>query len=244
MDDFVKNSHNYFEIAGYSAENYKIGVSARACSSGFTGSAGPVESKARDREILREITGFPGERIIMLDQVHGDEILTVDSVPETESEVYGSGDGLITSLKNVVLVIRTADCVPVIIADEKNRVLGAVHSGWRSTRENITGKCIEKMKSLYSSDPGKLKVFILPSIGPAQYEVSEDVAVFFPEDRLERDGKIYVDLWSNIERSASEAGVKPENIVNFRICNRTEHEEFFSHRYGDIGRNLNFAYMC
>jgi len=242
MNEFVKNSRGFYEVGGISPDNYKIGVSARAYSMSF-GNTDLMAEKSRDLEILEAITGFASENIFMLDQVHEDDVLVIDSRRDTESVVVGTGDGMITDKKGLALVIRTADCVPVFIVDEKKAVLGAVHSGWRSTEKNITGKCIAMMKSRYSCDAADLKVFILPSIGPQQYEVNEDVSRFFPDDTLKNDGKIFVDLWSHIERSAMDQGVSPDNIVNFRICNRTEHKEFFSHRYGDSGRNLNFAYL-
>jgi YfiH family protein len=146
-------------------------------------------------------------------------------------------------MTQIALVIRTADCVPVFIYDAEKKVLGAVHSGWKGTMLNVSGKCIEQMKREFSCDPGGMQVFILPSIGPEMYEVNEDVAQHFPENTRFVNGKIYVDLWGSIENSCVRAGVAAEHIFNTGICSMTNYNEFFSHRYGDAGRNLNFAFI-
>ncbi len=224
-------------------EGFHMGICARDSSKLFGNTEGEGDRK-RDLNILKKATGLPGNRILMLNQVHGDNILFVEELLLEESVAIGEADGLITSLEKVALVIRTADCVPVVLIDEKNRVLGAVHSGWRGTLKNITGKCIDLMAAKFSSQPSEMKMFILPSIGPDSYEVGEDVAQYFPLDRLEREGKIFLDLWSNIERSAINKGVRAKNIFNFQICNMENSHRFFSHRMGDPGRNLNFVYMC
>jgi len=99
------------------------------------------------------------------------------------------------------------------------------------------------MVELYGSDPGRLYSFILPSIGPESYEVNSDVADYFPEHTLKIDGRLYVDLWASIEDSCRRWSLRPENIFNTGICNRKNTDEFFSHRFGDRGRNLNFAFV-
>ena len=201
------------------------------------------EIRMSDKNLVSSVTGLPAGRVLMLDQVHGDEILHIDRYPRGGRASEGYADGMITSLPGLCLVIRTADCVPVFIYDPVKSVLGAVHSGWKGTMLDITGKCIRLMVELYGSDPGRLYSFILPSIGPESYEVNSDVADYFPEHTLKIDGRLYVDLWSGIEDSCIRGGLRPENILNSGICNRKNTDEFFSHRFGDRGRNLNFAFI-
>ncbi len=223
-------------------EGFRMGISARDSSESHDNTREEGD-RQRNLDILKEATGLAGNQILMLDQVHQDRILTVEEIPTKEALTFGEADGFVTTLENVALVIRTADCVPVILIDERNRVLGAVHSGWRGTNMDITGKCIDLMKNKYSSDPWEMKIFILPSIGPQSYEVGEDVAQHFPEDISEENGKLFLNLWSNIEKSALRHGVRDKNIINFQLCNMENNDKFFSHRMGDLGRNLNFAYM-
>lgn len=206
-------------------------------------SAPDTEIRMSDKNLLSSVTGLEAERILMLDQVHGDTILHIDKYPQGVRASEGFADGMITSLPGLCLVIRTADCVPVFLYDPDKKVLGAVHSGWKGTMLNITGKCIGMMHELYGSDPGRLFAFILPSIGPQSYEVNSDVADYFPGETILINGRLHVDLWSSIEKACARSGLRPENIFNAEICNRKNTGDFFSHRYGDKGRNLNFIYM-
>ena len=218
------------------------GIAARkSCTTDY--SAPLPEIRQAEKILLHGITGLNKKNILFLNQVHGDTILPVTSEPEIDDPFYGNADGMITNIRNVCLVIRTADCVPVFIYDTKQHALGAVHSGWKGTQLDITGKTIDLMKEVYGSRPEDLKIWIYPSIGPESYEVNEDVARHFPNERIERDGKIFVDLWQSIESSILNRGVNKKNIFNKRICNRQNTSDFFSHRFGDTGRNLNFAFL-
>lgn len=202
-----------------------------------------TEIRMSDKKLVSSITGLPADRILMLDQVHGDTILHITGYPDGVRASEGYADGMITPLPELCLVIRTADCVPVFLYDPAKRVIGAVHSGWKGTMLDITGKCIGMMHNLYGSDPGNLLAFILPSIGPESYEVNSDVADHFPADTVRINGRLHVDLWGSIGRSCERNGLVQANIFNPRICNRKNTDEFFSHRFGDRGRNLNFIYM-
>lgn len=201
------------------------------------------EIRSAEKSILSRITGIESRKIIMLDQVHGNMLIHVVNEPSSDLPAYGEADGLITAIKGIVLVIRTADCVPVFLYDPEEEVLGAVHAGWKGAMLNIAGKCVRDMAYLYGSDPGNIRAFILPSIGPESYEVNDDVSCHFPEETIEKNGKLYVDLWSAVERSLKKEGINAGNISNMHICNRINYKDFFSHRYGDKGRNLNFAFM-
>ena len=240
MIRFVKNEKKYFEL-NTGIESVNIGATGREINS--TDYSGPGRDvRLSDKKLLSNVTGLIPENIIMLEQVHGDDILIVDSSPAENLPAYGEADGLITNIPGIALVIRTADCVPVFIYDSVKQVLGAVHSGWKGTMLDVTGKCIAQMIEL-GSDPGNMHVFILPSIGPEMYEVNEDVAKHFPDNTLSAKGKLFVDLWGSVEKSCVRSGIPEEQIFNTGICNRTNYNDFFSHRYGDAGRNLNFAFI-
>ena len=199
--------------------------------------------REEEKKILTAITGIAPQNIIMLNQIHSDKIIHVAENPTEDLPYIGDADGLLTKLHGILLVIRTADCVPVFLYDHKQKILGAVHSGWKGCHLNIAGKCVTEMVDKYASNPTDIEAFILPSIGPQSYEVNEDVAKFFPENRLTGDDKLYVDLWGAVEDSLKRAGIRHENIYNTKICNRINTSDFFSHRFGDLGRNLNFAFM-
>lgn len=201
----------------------------------------PVRSD--ERILLSGTTGLQGKNIIFLNQVHGDDILSVEAYPERDLVTAGDADGIVTNLPGLCLVIRTADCVPVFACDPVNRIIGAAHSGWKGTKLAISAKLVREMKKKFNSSPADIRIFILPSIGPESYTVNDDVARFFSGYVNIRKNTIYLSLWDHIEDSLTAEGISRENIFNHRICNHIRNGDFFSHRKGDIGRNLNFGYF-
>jgi polyphenol oxidase len=241
MNHLVRNNDNVYRIAD-PPPGLVVGVAGRRANPGDY-SLKPDTVRAGEKRFLSRITGVAERNILALNQLHGDTILIVGAPPPGEHLIFGDADGLLTALPGICLVIRTADCVPVFAYDRERRVLGAAHSGWRGTRAEIARKLVREMRRLHGSPADGLDVYILPSIGPASYTVGDDVAGLFPVDTIERNGAIYLDLWRNIERTLVEEGVPAERIVNARTCTLASREEFFSHRGGDAGRNLNFALM-
>lgn len=241
MNELLEHDTGYYRIksglkglcagvAGRNINNINYGISSNEIRSG-------------EKRILSGVTGVDSRNIVMLEQVHGSRIIHVVKEPSSDMPAAGEADGLITPLKGIMLVIRTADCVPVLLYDFSNEILGAVHSGWKGAMLDISGRCVEDMISLYGSDPRCIKAFILPSISAESYEVNDDVARHFPDNTIIKNDRKYVDLWGSVEDSLKRTGLTEENIFNPRICNRINYPDFFSHRYGDKGRNLNFAFM-
>ena len=128
---------------------------------------------------LGQSMGFDYKRISAPNQVHKTNILVVteedagDGIarPLTHSEI----DVQITNVKNVPLIVYTADCVPILMVDPISRVIATVHAGWRGTVEGIAAKTVEKMKEVYGCMPENIHAVIGPSIGPSNYEVDETV---------------------------------------------------------------------
>ncbi len=238
MTSLIKNNFSYFIHPPLSGTS--IGVIGRSGNAiDYTGKKEDIRSD--EKSLLHSITAVPFQHMAFLDQVHEDTIITLNSYPVGDVRVIGNADGMITNLPELCLVIRTADCVPVFAYDARNKILGAAHSGWKGTRLRISSKLVTAMRDGYGSRYEDICVFILPSIGPEVYEVSGDVADFFPQDIIEKNGKCILDLWGNIERSLVETCIPRENIFNARRCNYTHNDEFFSHRKGDVERNINFG---
>lgn len=85
------------------------------------------------------------------------------------------GDGIVTNEKSTIIGAFTADCVPVILIDEVNNVIAAVHSGWKGTFNSISAIAVEKMISEYGSNVKNIKAYIGPHIRQCCYEVSEEL---------------------------------------------------------------------
>lgn len=202
----------------------------------------PDSVRFQEIDLLSRFLNIEKRNILMLNQVHGDSILEF-SAPSEDNRIFPDADGMITGEKKLCLVIRTADCVPVFAFDIKQKVLGAVHSGWKGCRLKISGKLIKNMKSGFQSKDNDLHVYILPSIGPDSYTVNMDVGTYFRNDITINDNKISLNLWKNIAMDISEEGIPESNIHQSGIDTYINNADYFSYRRGDKGRNLNFAMM-
>lgn len=184
-------------------------------------------------------------------QVHGDAVKVVRSL-EDAADGNAKYDALCSDLKNVLVGVKTADCVPVLLGDAKTGAFAAAHAGWRGTAASIAVKTIEKMREIYGADPADF----ICAIGPAavcEYEIGQDVieafAANFPQRSSAhlftptRDGHAFVDLHrANFEQLTS-AGVRAENIYVAPLCTLERTDLFFSYRkekkiYGKTGRLL------
>ena len=148
------------------------------------------------------------------------------------------GEALITNVKEVPLLVLTADCVPVVMIDPKNKAIGVAHAGWRGTYDKIAQKTIELMKESYNTKAEDLVCVIGPSIGPCCYEVSKDLVERFNTNLANhagkfdiiKEGKYYLDLWKINEITLKDCKVKEENIINLNICTNCNSDKFYSYR--------------
>ena len=108
-------------------------------------------------------------------QIHSDVIHVLRAVPP---EPLG-GDGLVTDVPGIAIAILTADCLPVLLVDCRNRVLGAFHAGWRGTVKRIVEKGIGVLRHEFGSRPEDIHAGIGPGIQKCCYEVGEELKVEF-----------------------------------------------------------------
>jgi len=139
----------------------------------------------------------------------------------------GEGDALISVEPGLWLEIRTADCVPVLVADPARRVVAAVNAGWRGTAAQIVAGVIERMESA-GSRREELLAAIGPAIGACCFEVGEEVAAHFPIERIARDPKPFVDLIAANRRQLLKAGVV--HIDTLAACTHCDESMFYSFR--------------
>lgn len=109
--------------------------------------------------------------LITLRQIHSDLIHFVDSPPKSQL----AGDGLITSTPGLLLSIQTADCLPIMLVDPKQRAIGVFHAGWRGTLKRIVEKGVGEMRRYFGSRARDLKATIGPGIHGCCYEVGKEV---------------------------------------------------------------------
>jgi hypothetical protein len=112
-----------------------------------------------------------GMRPVIMHQLHSDIVHRLDEAPGGRLE----GDALMTNVPGLLLVIRTADCLPALLVDEANQAVAAVHCGWRGTESRLLEKAVKAMGEAYGSKPGDLRAALGPCIGAACYEVGPEV---------------------------------------------------------------------
>jgi YfiH family protein len=157
-----------------------------------------------------------------------------------------SCDTLITDAPETPVLLRFADCTPILIYDPAHRSFALVHSGWRGTVQGAARTAVEALTATYGSRPADLIAGIGPSIGPCCYEVGDDVvdaalAAFGEPDGLLSEGprgRTHFDLWAANRRWLEEAGVG--NIEVGGICTACRVDEFYSHR-AERGRTGHFG---
>jgi polyphenol oxidase len=171
-------------------------------------------------------------------QVHSNNVLVAKG--PIRSEGY---DAVITNVKNVFVVVAVADCTPVLIHDEKNRAVAAIHAGWRGTVGKIVQETLRAMRENYGTKGEDCKVFIGACISEKIFEVGEEVAVNFKE-RMKRfdpaSGKYFVDLKKENKDQLMELGVKEKNVEVSDYCTVMNNDKFYSYRKekGKTGRLL------
>ena len=154
-----------------------------------------------------------GSLLADVNQVHSNKILIVD-----KSGNYGDADGIITSpLDNLVLLIKTADCIPIFIYDNITRNYGIVHAGWRGVKKKIHLKAIEKFIGL-GSHKNNLNFVMGPSIKACCYEVGAEMLDYFGTSVIEKNGSFFLDLNKSVISDFVNIGIVKDKIKIDSIC--------------------------
>lgn len=177
------------------------------------------------------------ENLTLTYQTHTSNVkfLTADDIGKGFIREWGEGvDGVVTDMPHVPLMCYSADCVPTLLYDPVKKIIGAVHGGWRGTRENIISNAVRLMCEKGSSAEDII-AFIGPAIGICCYEVSADVGEAFYEDYREYahkkpHGKYMIDLKNITKAQLRNIGLREENIENCNVCTSCRNDLFFSHR--------------
>ena len=119
----------------------------------------------------RALDGPRGAHLVTLRQCHSDVIHAVKAPPAERV----AGDALLTSTPGLLLAVRTADCLPILLADPRRRAVAVVHAGWRGTLARITQKTLGRMKMEFGTRAGDVVAALGPAIGGCCYEVGPEV---------------------------------------------------------------------
>jgi YfiH family protein len=182
---------------------------------------------------------IPNE-ISKLVQVHGDRMVEANPLNSQEA------DAQFTKKWNLVLEIRTADCIPLVLWNEREPMILAIHSGWKGSLHEITKKSMIQIQEQQDSEI-EWRGWMGPSISKNNYEVKHDMMDQFPQKSKIFFSKLgdryFFDNPSLVKSQINE--IHPENKINLehtQVCS-FESDEYYSHRKGDKERNFTFVWM-
>ncbi|MGD0776127.1 MAG: peptidoglycan editing factor PgeF [Candidatus Solibacter sp.] len=175
---------------------------------------------------------FP--QLATLKQIHSSSCIAA----EGRAGLLGEGDALTENQPGSVVAVKTADCIPILLVDERRRAVAAVHAGWRGTAAGIASGAVAAMSRRFGTRPEDLHAAIGPGIGECCYEVGAEVA-----ERFGGQGRGHVDLPAANQRQLEQAGVTPKRIYASNLCTMCRPEEFDSFRRDReaAGRMYSFA---
>lgn len=205
----------------------------------------------QNRHLLCKTLGIPYSHLVGAHQVHGTEVKLVDAGlvemnRESRNNVLEGFDALICNTPGICIAVTTADCVPILLFDTVTKTIAVIHSGWRSTLNNIVNFTLSSMKEHFSVSPASVVAAIGPCISGKVYEVGTELETQFRQKGFDTDayfqktgnGKYLFDIRLAVESQLQMAGI--QNIEVSPHCTFSEPERFFSARRQGImsGRML------
>ena len=173
-------------------------------------------------------------QLATLKQIHSASCVSA----EGRAGILGEGDALLENQPGSVVAVKTADCIPVLLVDERRRAVAAVHAGWRGTVARIAADAVAAMGRRFGTRPEDLHAAIGPGIGKCCYQVGAEVTA-----RFGGHGRGHIDLAAANRRQLEEAGVTGRRIYASNLCTMCRAGEFHSFRRDQdaAGRMYSFA---
>ncbi len=184
-------------------------------------------------KLLHEALALDIPATVTASQAQADKIAIVDA--SHRGMWIQNVDALITNQRHLPLLLRYADCVPILLHDPTHRAIAIVHAGWRGTAAQVVAKSIRAMQQAFGTRTQDVIACIGPSIGPCCYAIGQDVisqirTAFSNADSLltKQNGSTHLDLWQANAMQLLELGV--EQIEIAKICTADHTDEFYSWR--------------
>ena len=242
----VKDLKHFFfnNIGGHSKNIYK----SLNCG---TGSKDNKKNIKKNLQIARKKISKKAKNIFLVNQIHSNKLVFIDKTYNNKEKP--KADAIITNLKNFPIAVLTADCAPILIYDNKMKMIAAVHAGWKGAFKGIISKVVKFMIKKGCKLENIIAV-IGPSISQKNYEVKEDFKKkFIQKDKKNymffknKRNKLYFDLTNYIY--ASLKAIKVKNIDVLKIDTFDIKNKFFSARralrlkHNDYGRNISIIML-
>jgi len=183
-----------------------------------------------DRNILAIKQNTGADRVVYMNQQHGDTIISLkEGLKEVSEQVY-EADAIITDIPGMAIMVKQADCQGIILFDPIKRAVAVVHSGWKGSVKNICGKAVKKMCGDFGVYPENIIAAIGPSLGPCCGEFTTYKEIFPSHFKKFMQGMAHFDFWAITEKELADSGIKQENIEKAGICTKCNTDRFFSYR--------------
>lgn len=223
-----------------------------------------IKQQEYERLYLQKQSKLDITNIFSLEQKHSSLYHTITQKNKRSNANYAIGDALITQEHGILLTIRTADCLPLFIiieSHEQAHLIAAVHAGWRGLRANIIGQVIQHIFKLFQKQHDWQKCRIYSLVGPhaseKHYEVGTEFQKYFSNNKnaiqkyhnhyyLNMAHIAHTQIYSTLSIEAQKRNLAPtqllknwQHITTLQACTISKNTHYFSHRCGDVGRNLN-----
>ena len=191
------------------------------------------EAIRKNREALCRLLDITDDRLPQPHQVHKAEIAVVDEQRDIDLEGY---DALMTNVEEVCIGVSTADCIPVLLYDPRQRAVCAVHAGWRGTVMRIVEQSIARMTEVYGTNPADLIAQIGPGIHLESFEVGDEVYQAFEDAGFDMNSiskkyeKWHIDLPECNRLQLISAGVPESQVSVSPVCTYMQSDTYFSAR--------------
>ena len=197
-----------------------------------------------NRRLALQAIGRAPESVFDVWQVHSAEVILAEA-PRGDAPPQ-KADAIVTDRAEVTVMMRFADCVPILMHDPVRPAVGIVHAGWLGTVRQVARQAVRRMCERFGTHPQDLRIGIGPSIAAHHYPVGPEVVEAFrrsfgttAESHLSReDGGTRLDLWSANAQLLREEGV--EHIEISHLCTACDTADWFSHR-AEGGRTGRFG---
>lgn len=187
---------------------------------------------------------FQGALIAIAEQVHGNNIHLVKKSDFTDNKKikeFPGVDGLITKERNIILAVKTADCLPLLFFESEKKIIGTIHSGREGVQLNIVREMIQRMKKL-GAKPSSILVEIGPVICREHYEIDRKVFYQFVNETNVPQKQFKLDLKKVVFEQLQQEDIPLDNITDHAICT-FEDENYFSYRRDKTSKRQ-MSFIC
>ena len=242
----IKNlKHGFFNRNGGKSKNIYKSLNCGP------GSKDLPSNVKKNLEIVKKKISKSASDIFLLNQIHSNKFIFINK--NYKIKIRPKADAVITNQKKLPIAVLTADCVPILIYDNKKKIIAAIHAGWKGAYKNIIGKVLKFMIKI-GSRPKNIIASIGPSISVRNYEVQEDFKRKFMKKNKKNvryfkryNDKLYFDLPNYVYSSLLENKIK--KIETIKVDTFDKKNNFFSARralslnHNDYGRNISIIML-